>query len=140
MTADGTADSPAPGRGPATGWILRGGAIAQAVVGMLLVTADRGGIRPEVARDILIVGVLNLCVAMLVAVLVPSAAGSRTVRRVMLVAVALATLVTMAGVLAQAVTPWTVVPAGVLVLGMVALYRDAKAAGDGGGPGRRAGR
>lgn len=110
---------------------LVGGAIAQAVVSMLLLTGDRSGIRPEVARDIVIVGVLGIAVAILVALLAPSAETSKTVRRVLIGAVVLMTFVSLAGVMAMAVTAWTVVPAGVMILGLVLLYRDIRGRGDG---------
>ena len=68
---------------PAWQLTLVGGAIAQAVVGMLLLSQDRSGIRSEVARDIVIVGGLGIAAAILVAVLAPSAATSKVVRRVL---------------------------------------------------------
>ena len=116
---------------PAWSLTLVGGAIAQAVVSMLLLTGDRSGIRPEVARDIVIVGVLGIVVAILVALLAPSAETSKTVRRVLIGAVVLMTFVSLAGVMAMAVTAWTVVPAGVMILGLVLLYRDIRGRGDG---------
>ncbi|WP_295625172.1 hypothetical protein [uncultured Corynebacterium sp.] len=116
---------------PGWHWTLLGAAVAQAVVGMLLVTTDRSGIRGDVARDILIVGVLGIVVAGLIVVLAPSATRSKNVRRVMLGAVALLTLVELAGVMAMAVTPWTVVPAGVMIIGMLLLYRDVRATAEG---------
>lgn len=117
---------------PAWSLTLVGGAIAQAVVSMLLLTGDRSGIRPEVARDIVIVGVLGIVVAILVALLAPSAETSKTVRRVLIGAVVLMTFVSLAGAMAMAVTAWTVVPAGVMILGLVLLYRDIRGRGDGG--------
>lgn len=116
---------------PAWSLALVGGAIAQAVVSMLLLTGDRSGIRPEVARDIVIVGVLGIVVAILVALLAPSAETSKTVRRVLIGAVVLMTFVSLAGAMAMAVTAWTVVPAGVMILGLVLLYRDIRGRGDG---------
>lgn len=116
---------------PAWSLTLVGGAIAQAVVSMLLLTGDRSGIRPEVARDIVIVGVLGIVVAILVALLAPSAETSKTVRRVLIGAVVLMTFVWLAGAMAMAVTAWTVVPAGVMILGLVLLYRDIRGRGDG---------
>ncbi|HJG58099.1 hypothetical protein [Corynebacterium xerosis] len=116
---------------PAWSLTLVGGAIAQAVVSMLLLTGDRSGIRPEVARDIVIVGVLGIVVAILVALLAPSAETSKTVRRVLIGAVVLMTFVSLAGAMAMAVTAWTVVPAGVMILGLVLLYRDIRGRGDG---------
>ena len=116
---------------PAWSLTLVGGAIAQAVVSMLLLTGDRSGIRPEVARDIVIVGVLGIVVAILVALLAPSAETSKTVRRVLIGAVVLMTFVSLAGAMAMAVTEWTVVPAGVMILGLVLLYRDIRGRGDG---------
>lgn len=116
---------------PAWSLTLVGGAIAQAVVSMLLLTGDRSGIRPEVARDIVIVGVLGIVVAILVALLAPSAETSKTVRRVLIGAVVLMTFVSLAGAMAMAVTAWTVVPAGVMILGLVLLYRDIRGHGDG---------
>ena len=116
---------------PAWSLTLVGGAIAQAVVSMLLLTGDRSGIRPEVARDIVIVGVLGMVVAILVALLAPSAETSKTVRRVLIGAVVLMTFVSLAGAMAMAVTAWTVVPAGVMILGLVLLYRDIRGRGDG---------
>ena len=117
---------------PAWSLTLVGGAIAQAVVSMLLLTGDRSGIRPEVARDIVIVGVLGIVVAILVALLAPSAETSKTVRRVLIGAVVLVTFVSLAGAMAMAVTAWTVVPAGVMILGLVLLYRDIRGRRDGG--------
>ena len=116
---------------PAWSLTLVGGAIAQAVVSMLLLTGDRSGIRPEVARDIVIVGVLGIVVAILVALLAPSAETSKTVRRVLIGAVVLMTFVSLAGAMAMAVTAWTVVPVGVMILGLVLLYRDIRGRGDG---------
>lgn len=116
---------------PAWSLTLVGGAIAQAVVSMLLLTGDRSGIRPEVARDIVIVGVLGIVVAILVALLAPSAETLKTVRRVLIGAVVLMTFVSLAGAMAMAVTAWTVVPAGVMILGLVLLYRDIRGRGDG---------
>ena len=116
---------------PAWSLTLVGGAIAQAVVSMLLLTGDRSGIRPEVARDIVIVGVLGIVVAILVALLAPSAETSKTVRRVLIGAVVLMTFVSLAGAMTMAVTAWTVVPAGVMILGLVLLYRDIRGRGDG---------
>lgn len=116
---------------PAWSLTLVGGAIAQAVVSMLLLTGDRSGIRPEVARDIVIVGVLGIVVAILVALLAPSAETSKTVRRVLIGAVVLMTFVSLAGAMAMAVIAWTVVPAGVMILGLVLLYRDIRGRGDG---------
>ncbi len=116
---------------PAWSLTLVGGAIAQAVVSMLLLTGDRSGIRPEVARDIVIVGVLGIVVAILVALLAPSAETSKTVRRVLIGAVVLVTFVSLAGAMAMAVTAWTVVPVGVMILGLVLLYRDIRGRGDG---------
>lgn len=117
---------------PAWSLTLVGGAIAQAVVSMLLLTGDRSGIRPEVARDIVIVGVLGIVVAILAALLAPSAETSKTVRRVLIGAVVLMTFVSLAGAMAMAVTAWTVVPAGVMILGLVLLYRDIRGRRDGG--------
>ena len=117
---------------PAWSLTLVGGAIAQAVVSMLLLTGDRSGIRPEVARDIVIVGVLGIVVAILVALLAPSAETSKTVRRVLIGAVVLMTFVSLAGAMAMAVTAWTVVPAGVMILGLVLLYRDIRGRRGGG--------
>lgn len=117
---------------PAWSLTLVGGAIAQAVLSMLLLTGDRSGIRPEVARDIVIVGVLGIVVAILVALLAPSAETSKTVRRVLIGAVVLMTFVSLAGAMAMAVTAWTVVPAGVMILGLVLLYRDIRGRRDGG--------
>ena len=117
---------------PAWSLTLVGGAIAQAVVSMLLLTGERSGIRPEVARDIVIVGVLGIVVAILVALLAPSAETSKTVRRVLIGAVVLMTFVSLAGAMAMAVTAWTVVPAGVMILGLVLLYRDIRGRRDGG--------
>lgn len=117
---------------PAWSLTLVGGAIAQAVVSMLLLTGDRSGIRPEVARDIVIVGVLGIVVAILLALLAPSAETSKTVRRVLIGAVVLMTFVSLAGAMAMAVTAWTVVPAGVMILGLVLLYRDIRGRRDGG--------
>lgn len=117
---------------PAWSLTLVGGAIAQAVVSMLLLTGDRSGIRPEVARDIVIVGVLGIVVAILVALLAPSAETSKTVRRVLIGAVVLMTFVSLAGAMAMAVTAWTVVPVGVMILGLVLLYRDIRGRRDGG--------
>lgn len=116
---------------PAWSLTLVGGAIAQAVVSMLLLTGDRSGIRPEVARDIVIVGVLGIVVAILVALLAPSAETSKTVRRVLIGAVVLMTFVSLADAMAMAVTAWTVVPVGVMILGLVLLYRDIRGRGDG---------
>lgn len=116
---------------PAWSLTLVGAAIAQAVLSMLLLTGDRSGIRPEVARDIVIVGVLGIVVAILVALLAPSAETSKTVRRVLIGAVVLMTFVSLAGAMAMAVTAWTVVPAGVMILGLVLLYRDIRGRGDG---------
>ena len=116
---------------PAWSLTLVGGAIAQAVVSMLLLTGDRSGIRPEVARDIVIVGVLGIVVAILVALLAPSAETSKTVRRVLIGAVVVVTFVSLAGAMAMAVTAWTVVPVGVMILGLVLLYRDIRGRGDG---------
>lgn len=116
---------------PAWSLTLVGGAIAQAVVSMLLLTGDRSGIRPEVARDIVIVGVLGIVVAILAALLAPSAETSKTVRRVLIGAVVLMTFVSLAGAMAMAVTAWTVVPVGVMILGLVLLYRDIRGRGDG---------
>ena len=42
------------------------------------------------------------------------------------------TFVSLAGVMAMAVTAWTVVPAGVMILGLVLLYRDIRGRRDGG--------
>lgn len=117
---------------PAWSLTLVGGAIAQAVLSMLLLTGDRSGIRPEVARDIVIVGVLGIVVAILLALLAPSAETSKTVRRVLIGAVVLMTFVSLAGAMAMAVTAWTVVPAGVMILGLVLLYRDIRGRRDGG--------
>lgn len=117
---------------PAWSLTLVGGAIAQAVVSMLLLTGDRSGIRPEVARDIVIVGVLGIVVAILAALLAPSAETSKTARRVLIGAVVLMTFVSLAGAMAMAVTAWTVVPAGVMILGLVLLYRDIRGRRDGG--------
>lgn len=117
---------------PAWSLTLVGAAIAQAVLSMLLLTGDRSGIRPEVARDIVIVGVLGIVVAILVALLAPSAETSKTVRRVLIGAVVLMTFVSLAGAMAMAVTAWTVVPAGVMILGLVLLYRDIRGRRDGG--------
>lgn len=116
---------------PAWQLTLVGGAIAQAVVGMLLLSQDRSGIRSEVARDIVIVGGLGIAAAILVAVLAPSAATSKVVRRVLAGVIALMTFVSLAGAMAMAVTPWTAVPAGVMIIGLILLYRDARA-GEGG--------
>lgn len=116
---------------PAWQLTLVGGAIAQAVVGMLLLSQDRYGIRSEVARDIVIVGGLGIAAAILVAVLAPSAATSKVVRRVLVGVIALMTFVSLAGAMAMAVTPWTAVPAGVMIIGLILLYRDARA-GEGG--------
>lgn len=116
---------------PAWQLTLVGGAIAQAVVGMLLLSQDRSGIRSEVARDIVIVGGLGIAAAILVAVLAPSAATSKVVRRVLGGVIALMTFVSLAGAMAMAVTPWTAVPAGVMIIGLILLYRDARA-GEGG--------
>ncbi|PMC62985.1 hypothetical protein CJ204_02845 [Corynebacterium xerosis] len=116
---------------PAWSLTLVGGAIAQAVVSMLLLTGDRSGIRPEVARDIVIVGVLGIVVAILAALLAPSAETSKTARRVLIGAVVLMTFVSLAGAMAMAVTAWTVVPVGVMILGLVLLYRDIRGRRDG---------
>ncbi|MFD8879823.1 hypothetical protein [Corynebacterium xerosis] len=116
---------------PAWSLTLVGGAIAQAVVSMLLLTGDRSGIRPEVARDIVIVGMLGIVVAILAALLAPSAETSKTARRVLIGAVVLMTFVSLAGAMAMAVTAWTVVPVGVMILGLVLLYRDIRGRGDG---------
>ena len=125
MAADVTAGRPA--------WLLAlvGGAIAQAVVAMLVLSEDRTGVRSEVSRDIVIVGVLGIVVAILVALLAPSAGSSKVIRRVLMGAIALMTFVSLAGILALAVTPWTAVPAGVMIIGLILLFRDVKA-GEGG--------
>ena len=116
---------------PAWQLTLVGGAIAQAVVGMLLLSQDRSGIRSEVARDIVIVGGLGIAAAILVAVLAPSAATAKVVRRGLVGVIALMTFVSLAGAMAMAVTPWPAVPAGVMTIGLILLYRDARA-GEGG--------
>lgn len=127
MAADVRAGRPA--------WLptLVGGAIAQAVVGMLLLAGDRTGIRPEVARDVVIVGVLGIAVAALVAVLAPSAGSSKVVRRILLGAVALMTFASLAGIVALAVTPWTAVPAGVMIIGLILLFGGVKSVEGGAG-------
>src|SRR5699024_8413560 len=72
-------------------WLLTlvGGAIAQAVVAMLVLSVDRTGVRSEVSRDIVIVGVLGIVVAILVALLAPSAGSSKVIRRALMGAIAL---------------------------------------------------
>ncbi|MBP2333644.1 MULTISPECIES: hypothetical protein [Corynebacterium] len=121
MAADATVGRPA--------WLLTliGGAIAQAVVALLVLTEDRSGVRADVSRDIVIVGVLGIVTAIVVAVLAPSAGESKVVRRVLMGVIALVAFVSLAGSMAMAVTPWTAVPAGVMVIGLVLLYRDLKA-------------
>lgn len=121
MAADATVGRPA--------WLLTliGGAIAQAVVALLVLTEDRSGVRADVSRDIVIVGVLGIVTAIVVAVLAPSAGESKVARRVLMGVIALAAFVSLAGSMAMAVTPWTAVPAGVMVIGLVLLYRDLKA-------------
>ncbi len=121
MAADATVGRPA--------WLLTliGGAIAQAVVALLVLTEDRSGVRADVFRDIVIVGVLGIVTAIVVAVLAPSAGESKVVRRVLMGVIALVAFVSLAGSMAMAVTPWTAVPAGVMVIGLVLLYRDLKA-------------
>ena len=121
MAADATVGRPA--------WLLTliGGAVAQAVVALLVLTEDRSGVRADVSRDIVIVGVLGIVTAIVVAVLAPSAGESKVVRRVLMGVIALVAFVSLAGSMAMAVTPWTAVPAGVMVIGLVLLYRDLKA-------------
>lgn len=121
MAADATVGRPA--------WLLTliGGAVAQAVVALLVLTEDRSGVRADVSRDIVIVGVLGIVTAIVVAVLAPSAGESKVARRVLMGVIALVAFVSLAGSMAMAVTPWTAVPAGVMVIGFVLLYRDLKA-------------
>lgn len=121
MAADATVGRPA--------WLLTliGGAVAQAVVALLVLTEDRSGVRADVSRDIVIVGVLGIVTAIVVAVLAPSAGESKVARRVLMGVIALVAFVSLAGSMTMAVTPWTAVPAGVMVIGLVLLYRDLKA-------------
>lgn len=121
MAVDATVGRPA--------WLLTliGGAVAQAVVALLVLTEDRSGVRADVSRDIVIVGVLGIVTAIVVAVLAPSAGESKVARRVLMGVIALVAFVSLAGSMAMAVTPWTAVPAGVMVIGLVLLYRDLKA-------------
>ncbi|MGV3113018.1 hypothetical protein ACEE18_00100 [Corynebacterium freneyi] len=121
MAADATVGRPA--------WLLTliGGAVAQAVVALLVLTEDRSGVRADVSRDIVIVGVLGIVTAIVVAALAPSAGESKVARRVLMGVIALVAFVSLAGSMAMAVTPWTAVPAGVMVIGLVLLYRDLKA-------------
>lgn len=121
MAADATVGRPA--------WLLTliGGAVAQAVVALLVLTEDRSGVRADVSRDIVIVGVLGIVTAIVVAVLAPSAGESKVARRVLMGVIALVAFGSLAGSMAMAVTPWTAVPAGVMVIGLVLLYRDLKA-------------
>lgn len=121
MAADATVGRPA--------WLLTliGGAVAQAVVALLVLTEDRSGVRADVSRDIVIVGVLGIVTAIVVAVLAPSAGESKVARRVLMGVIALVAFVSLAGSMAMAVTPWTAVPVGVMVIGLVLLYRDLKA-------------
>ena len=121
MAADATVGRPA--------WLLTliGGAVAQAVVALLVLTEDRSGVRADVSRDIVIVGVLGIVTTIVVAVLAPSAGESKVARRVLMGVIALVAFVSLAGSMAMAVTPWTAVPAGVMVIGLVLLYRDLKA-------------
>ena len=74
---------------------------------------------------------LGIVVAILVALLAPSAGSSKVIRRALMGAIALMTFVSLAGILALAVTPWTAVPAGVMIIGLILLFRDVKA-GEGG--------
>ena len=121
MAADATVGRPA--------WLLTliGGAVAQAVVALLVLTEDRSGVRADVSRDIVIVGVLGIVTAIVVAVLAPSAGESKVARRVLMGVIALVAFGSLTGSMAMAVTPWTAVPAGVMVIGLVLLYRDLKA-------------
>lgn len=117
---------------PAWQLTLLGGAIAQAVVSMLLLSQDRSGIRAEVARDMVIIGVLGIVAAIAVAVLAPSAPTSKTVRRILIGVVALMTLTSLAGIMALTVTPWAAVPAGVMIIGLILLFRAPGAGEDAG--------
>ena len=87
----------------------------------------KGQVIEDRRRDIVIVGVLGIVTAIVVAVLAPSAGESKVVRRVLMGVIALVAFVSLAGSMAMAVTPWTAVPAGVMVIGLVLLYRDLKA-------------
>lgn len=109
---------------PVWRWVLSAGAVAQGVVALVLLFGDRSGIRPEVARDILIVGVVGLAAAATVALLAPSAPTSKVIRRVLIGVVVLVMFVSLAGAMALAVKAWVAVPAGIMIIGLLLLYRS----------------
>lgn len=109
--------------------VLQIGAAVEMLVGMLLLATDRSGFPPAVARDALIVAVAAIASAAVVALLTPSAEDSKVVRRVITGAVALVTALTMMGVVSQAVTPWTALPAIAMIVGLLLMYRDVTDAG-----------
>lgn len=109
-------------------WLLFIGAAVNIVAGLMLVTTDRSGFPPAVARDVLIVGVLSIVGSAIVVLLAPTAADHKVVRRIAMGVIALMVVVALMGVLSQAVTPIVAGPAIFLVVGMLLLFRDLKAA------------
>ena len=109
-------------------WLLFIGAAVNIVTGMMLVTTDRSGFPPAVARDVLIVGVLAIAGSAIVVLLTPTAWDNKVIRRILMGVIALMVVITMMGVMSQAVTPIVAIPAIFLVVGMLLLFRDLKSA------------
>lgn len=109
-------------------WLLFIGAAVNIVTGMMLVTTDRSGFPPAVARDVLIVGVLAIAGSAIVVLLTPTVWDNKVIRRILMGVIALMVVITMMGVMSQAVTPIVAIPAIFLVVGMLLLFRDLKAA------------
>lgn len=109
-------------------WLLFIGAAVNIVTGMMLVTTDRSGFPPAVARDVLIVGVLAIAGSAIVVLLTPTVWDNKVIRRILMGVIALMVVITMMGVMSQAVTPIVAIPAIFLVVGMLLLFRDLKSA------------
>lgn len=54
------------------------------VTGMMLVTTDRSGFPPAVARDVMIVGVLAIAGSAIVVLLTPTAWDNKVIRRILM--------------------------------------------------------
>lgn len=127
---------------PAWWWTLAVGAVALIISGLFLVTIDTTGALPVMARDIRITGGVSIAGGIAVAVLMDAAGHRRTLRWVLAIIVAFTVAVPMLGIVSGAVTPWPVLPAAVLTVGMLLLFRDVakgdqRATGGRGGAGVR---
>lgn len=102
------------------------GVVLQLVVSLFLLTGSYTGVQSAVVRDIYIVGALSLVSVLVLAFLLPMAASRKGVRRGLFALVLVVLLVSVLGAVSQAVTPWTVVPSLILVLGALLLFRQVQ--------------